>query len=41
MDIEQDGTEGRDVNYESLRILIQCRFSKFFVIDEFYPLGSW
>ena len=29
------------MNNKSLRFLIQRRFSKFFLIDEFYPLSSW
>ena len=41
MDIKRGRTEGRDVNYKSLGILIQRRFSEFFLIDEFYPLGGW
>ena len=40
MNIKRGEIEGRDVNYERLGILIQCRFSEFFLIDEFYPLGS-
>ena len=41
MDIERGGTERRDVNYKSLENLIQRRFSEFFLMDEFYLLGSW
>ena len=41
INIERSGIEGRNVNYKSLGILIQRRFSKFFLIDEFCSLGSW
>ena len=41
MNIERGRTEGRNMNSKRLGILIQCRFSEFFLIDEFYLLGSW